>query len=160
MWTLALFGLLFAVGGGVASVVEVNHTQREIATRDWPSTQARIVESEVQYRPQNRGGKYVPRIKYEYRVDGVAHEGSKIWTTDIGGGVAWASEIARAYPVGATQRVVYSPNNPAEVLAQSGPSPGSYEGLATSLALTVIGTGMLWLAWRERAGGQMRSGHA
>lgn len=88
-WTIILWSVILCliVGGTVATFFGVREVLEANASKDWPTTQGKIIESSVEY--ENRRRKpgesglskkkdYRAKISYEYWVDEVALTGSRI----------------------------------------------------------------------------------
>lgn len=82
--------------------------------RRWPTTQAKIIKSEVRKRP-GANAKFRLKIKYQYEVNDKQYTNGSI---AIGGQVTSgrksAEERQAKYPEGSTQTVFYNPLNAEE----------------------------------------------
>jgi len=88
-WTIILWSVILCliVGGTVATFFGVREVLEANASKDWPTTQGKIIESSVEYetRPRKPGETgsskkkdYRAKISYRYWVDDVALTGSRI----------------------------------------------------------------------------------
>jgi len=88
-WTIILWSVILCliVGGTVATFFGVREVLEANASKDWPTTQGKILESSVEYetRPRKSGETgsskkkdYRAKISYRYWVDDVALTGSRI----------------------------------------------------------------------------------
>lgn len=93
------------------------------ATEQWPTTEGRVLESEVAGTTDAEGdGMFSARLRYEYQVAGTTHVGQDIGVVS---GVATnrqgpARRAVRRYPRGSRCRVYYDPQNPARALLEPG----------------------------------------
>ena len=122
--TLAGFALFIAM----LSRVFTKHAR---AMKKWPTTEGRIVRSEItttvqRHRRPNRADDtvtmYVPRIVYSYQADGHTFESDDIgWTTSSNRRSVAEKQVKR-HPLNARVRVHYNPADPAQ--ATLSPSMG------------------------------------
>jgi hypothetical protein len=88
-WTIILWSVILCltVGGSVATIFGVREVLEANASKDWPTTEGKIIDSSVEYekRPRKPGESgpskkkdYRAKISYEYWVDEVALTGSRI----------------------------------------------------------------------------------
>ena len=55
---------------------------------------------------------FVPKITYEYEVEGRHYSSSRYWFTGRGADRLWAEKVARSYVKGYDIHVLYDPRNP------------------------------------------------
>lgn len=87
----------------------VEHVWHGHASKDWPSTQATISESQIV--STRRGAGHVLMVKYTYVVGGQPFEGHNIRFGGSDGTLAFAEHMARLFPVGPAV-VHHDPNHP------------------------------------------------
>lgn len=88
-WTVILWSVILCliVGGTVATFFGVREVLEANASKDWPTTQGKIIESSVEYETRRRKPgesglskkkDYRAKISYEYQVDEVTLTGTRI----------------------------------------------------------------------------------
>jgi hypothetical protein len=114
---LILFSLALILFSGMA-------TNKARAIRKWPTTDGRIIRSEVtttvqQHNRPNRARDYrvtmyVPRIVYAYEVDGNPFEGDDIGWTVSGNTPSAAEKSVKRHPLNSQVRVSFDPADPTQ----------------------------------------------
>jgi hypothetical protein len=136
-----LFGLaLIASGFGAWAAAQ------GAATLRWPRVAAKIVDAKLALhqsasrdaeRPDQRR---TFAVHYQYSVDGQDYFGAGIEPYDLGmQNSAGAVKMRERFPVGATVRVAYNPNNPADAYLMPGPSSFSLILLGIGVAFALMG---------------------
>ncbi len=115
-----MIGTPFAVVGIVLVAIAMHIFSSDSATRSWPTADGVITSSKLDtntVQAKDRAGylryrgSYVPKVSYNYTVDGRQLEGSRITReprADDHGDV-----VVAQYPVGKTVKVYYDPKDPA-----------------------------------------------
>lgn len=115
MWAagLALFSLLLLCLIGV-SLLDVWRAYRSAS---WPTTYGLIVESTSAYGCRRQGSGHRPRVRYTYEIDGAKYQSRQF---QIGAASCYSSRAAKAiqdqFPVAATVKVAYDPQDPSEAV--------------------------------------------
>ena len=119
-WSFVAF---LAFAGALAMFVGVRGLLRSHASEHWPSTEGRIVTSEV----INRGGqgsdskRHYAEVSYEFTVGGVDYKGDRIVFEYVRkGSIAQAKGIVDRYRKGKKVTVFYMPKNPKQCVLQPG----------------------------------------
>ena len=137
---LSAFLLLFAFFG-----------QEAINAKSWPSTQGRVVVSEVKVGCGRGGNQHYPDVRYTYNYGGRSREGRSVAVeTDLCGWAATAKEIVAKYPVGHLVTVYVDPNYPSRSALVVGElqSPTSTLILVLAMGLVVSVARIVWLLRR------------
>ncbi|MEA3012705.1 MAG: hypothetical protein QOD42_1250 [Sphingomonadales bacterium] len=118
-WRRIVLTVLGVVLAGAAAILFVGDRQRSAAAAQWPSVEGRITASaiDVQQRSGRRSrDRYVPRLRYDYRVAGRSFSNDRIWLSETRNWKtrAGAEEAIAAFPAGAAVPVFYDPANPAD----------------------------------------------
>lgn len=135
---LRIGGALFVGLGALLALGLTPNVRRWVAARSWPTTNGTITSSAVlageaadDYRGElltgtderaNIGGtgEYVPRVEYEYRVDGIRYEGDRIsWTDGAFSRRSMAATLVGQYPPGTIVELRYDPADPGEAVLRS-----------------------------------------
>ena len=139
MWISGLGG----AGGIGYAVVDGLRSRRAAA---WPSTNGRVVESEVRVsRERSQGvGDFKDRrsalghMRYEYHVAGRRYLGHRVRWVDVRVGSDHAQQLVSAYPVGRAVTVYYDPANPQSAVLE--------QGAAVAGSCSLIAGGLFFLA--------------
>lgn len=146
LWVVGV--VLAATGGGMMGV-GIRPLYRMITSRRWPTVEGRIIHSLVEmHRERPSQGReevtYVPRIKYEYEVQGRRYTadgvGFGLMTTRVGFGGMFSNAEGRVrklvdrYPVGRRVPVCYNPRRPSVAALER------WHAVGTSVMLVLIGT--------------------
>lgn len=112
--TAKLFGLFILAMGVWMIQLGRKATAKAKLAPDWPTTQGKVIESEVKKRP-GANAKFRFKIKYEYDVNGKRYANN---TIAIGGeirsGRISAEKRQAQYPEGSIHTVFYNPDDPTE----------------------------------------------
>jgi hypothetical protein len=127
----------------VAAIVALSwQLTLSLASAKWPRTEGKILASSVET-IDGEYPSYVPRVEYEYVVDGRNYRSRKLrcsfWSSSF---KSRARRIAAAYRPGDPVAVWYDPEKPSRAVLQTGGSVGL---LAAILAVSVIGPGLAFL---------------
>lgn len=134
-----LFGLFILTMG-----VWIVHLGRKAVTKaksapHWPTTQAKIIESEVRKRP-GANARFRFKIKYEYEVGGKRYTSKNI---AIGGEIRSGRTVAEKrqaqYPEGSVHTVFYNPDDAQEACLEPGVEGGGRVELLGGIAGIIIG---------------------
>ena len=135
---LILFGLL----GAAISYFGWMVAEGAALSTSWPTADGVITSHKIdRHRTEDGGDTYKPQVAYEYAVDGVLYNGSRITFVDIVGyGTDDAAEDRMAsYPVGTTVKVYYDPSNAGISVLEPGVN-------VTSFAFIIVGLCVIGLA--------------
>jgi hypothetical protein len=137
--------LMFAVAAAVKGL-EMRRASK------WPSTFGRITRSEAGFElkrqssddtPTNRR---VPKIEYQFTVDGRDYRASRINLAEIIGEEE-VDGFLKKYPVGSVAKVFYDSANPANAVLERDPPSQLFLGCLALLAIGVVGiVGILWFS--------------
>lgn len=163
MATLLAFGLgaAFTLCGTIAAVISFDAYRDGEETQSWTATSGRVLSSTVdeKRRTTSDGPRvtYAPVVRYEYTVEGVRYEGSRIRARNARGDAEWANERADRFPQGAETTVYYDPDSPEDaVLLRGSESDVVYVGGAIGGLFVVVGLvllGRLFAQLRRRRRG-------
>lgn len=140
---------LFLVVGAVFTAIGVHGLALGFASRSWPSTKARILQSEVERvtsgSGEDRSTSYHAKVTYEFTVDGVTYKGDRVAAADIGRDKsAHARRIVTRYPKGSRTSVYYMPEKPSKCLLEPGFQEQTF--ILPSVGLFVLLLGGVFLA--------------
>jgi hypothetical protein len=120
-WLRIVLIVLGVCLAGAATILFISDRQRSAAAASWPSVEGRITASAVETRERagrrNRDrDRYLPTVRYDYRVGGRGFSNGRIWLTETKSwkSRAGAEEAIAAFPAGAAVPVFYDPANPAD----------------------------------------------
>ncbi len=136
--------LLFVILGGLHLVWFVWLVLRARASADWPTTEARVLSSHVEYVAKSGYGAYV---YYAYSVGGQDYVGKRLrfappYIQTSGS----AQQDAREYPPGGVVKIAYNPSAPNDSVIDSSVSTGL--GYCIMAAICVIALGIAGFLWR------------
>lgn len=110
----------------------------------WPRSDGRVVSSQT---VQGCGGgrSFLPRVRFEYSVNGVTYDGERVAFGNPGcGSFEHAQSIAARFPAGAAVPVYYEPRNPNEAVLLVGEVlSDTWLGLAGTLFFAVS---LIWIS--------------
>lgn len=140
---------LFLLVGAVITSFGVHGLTLGFESKNWPSTEARILESRVERNTSGSGKdrttSYRAEVTYEFTVDGVTHTGDRVAAADLGRGKSvHAKRIVTRYPKGGKASVYYRPDNPAKCLLEPGVQPQTF--IMPSVGLFALLLGGVFLA--------------
>jgi hypothetical protein len=127
-WYVLVIGIaLFAAGASLGAWAARNLMQA-VASRGWPQTPGRIIESNVKSWEDSEGDQhYSASIRYQYEADRM-HVGDRISFGDFAGGASRASSLVHRYPQGKEVQVYIRPESAGAIGAgartAAGPLPG------------------------------------
>lgn len=156
-----LVAIVLLVAGIVGLGYDSGNLWHGVASFGWPTTQARVVSSEVEYRRGSRRTwfRYRANLRYRFEVEGRPYSGE---TVRFGQGRyllrSSAQEVVARYPVGQTVDVSYSPGDPAMATVTPGPALDCLGRLLLFLAMVALGGWQLRERLRPRQ--RARSTHA
>lgn len=138
---LFLGGLFFILMAALRS------RKAKLAAESWPTAAGGILSSEVViHRSHNTQGhtsvNYVPKVTYEYQVNGQKYMGDGIGFGTATFGKKKADEIAAKYPQGAPVTVYYDPANPSKAVLETRSVGG---GNFIAMGIILIATGFMYL---------------
>jgi len=123
---------------------------RALLTMAWPSVPGAIVESGVTDGgglaiPALRG-RYVPIVRYTYRVDDSTRTGSRITRAPYRFSQKRAAEqVVSRYPAGTPVRVFHHPRDASRCVLEPGTSPENYRLFFLGTVLLALGAAALSL---------------
>jgi hypothetical protein len=126
-----LFGFLFgAIGLGIA-IWGWSVLSNARASLSWPTTEGRVVFSEVDHSTDSEGGdSYSADIVYRYEVDDQEYENDRVrFGENSSSNRGPAEDLVERYPVGRNVDVHYEPDDPDNSVLEPGVTLGSYLGL-------------------------------
>ncbi len=131
--------VLIALSPG-ALVWSVRRLMDNAKSRNWPTVKGEITKSQAwQYRYTRSGSKfYVPRLTYQYNVDGKIYTGGPL----IFGKTGLPTEVLKPYPPGRAITVYYAPHDPRQNMLRPGNKARDYLVLLVPLGLLVYGLAM------------------
>ncbi|MEM7397184.1 MAG: DUF3592 domain-containing protein, partial [Verrucomicrobiota bacterium] len=146
-----IFVSLFVLAGVVFSSVGIYGLVLGLASKGWPSTEARILQSTVELRTTGTGSDrrsaYHALVTYEFTLDGETYQGDRISTADIGRGRSThARRIVKRYPKGSIATVSYQTGNPSRCLLEPGLRWQAF--MMPSVGLFVLLLGIVFLSAR------------
>ncbi|MEO8395041.1 MAG: DUF3592 domain-containing protein [Chloroflexota bacterium] len=139
-WLVAIPFLIIAVIF-IVGIVRANGKVR--ASKNWSSTSARILASDVEMRRTRSGTgtgtSYYPAVVYEYAVNGQRFQSRRIrFGTEIGYGFRRMAENTVAkYPNGGLVSAFYDPQNPTEAVLEQ--SAGGSNRMFGCIVLVILG---------------------
>ena len=141
---LVLFGLVFALIGGVAFwFTFVRPVSRLLAARSWQETPAVIVESQVLESSDSDGTTYKPDIHFTYTFEGAEHRSNRYNFFDAySSGREGKEEIVSYYSPGLHTVCWVNPENPSEAVLQKDFSATYLIGLIP-LVFLLAGVGIM-----------------
>ena len=116
----------------------------------WPQIEGRIVRAEIDSQSEFTKGsdprtRYWPEVEYEYQVadqnyrsDNIRLDGMRSGF-HIGDGKKEAEEVLARYPLGATVRVYYDPDDPQRATLEAGASATNVPVLLFAIVCTLLG---------------------
>ena len=135
--------------GGVFFIVlaVLRSRKAKMAAENWPTVAGGVLSSEVIiHRSHSSRGyttvNYMPKVSYEYQVNGQKYLGDGIGFGTATFGKKKADEIAAKYPQGAPVTVHYDPANPAKAVLETRSVGG---GNFIALGIILIATGFMYL---------------
>jgi len=149
-------GCLVAMLCGVVFIaIGLHQLVRGLGVRKWPTTTARILSKGVDVEAIHGGEEgttlnYVPRMEFEYQVNGVSHTSHSISRGapyDAGSRDKAFRNVAHLPDQGGTTKAFYNPRDPAEAVLECGQRAAltkGMSGLPWALAGAVV---YYWLFW-------------
>ncbi len=154
--TWAVLCSLFLTAGSLNMVFGLVDASKAIAAMFWPTTEGRVVSSEVVESQSGRGTTLIPLVVYTYDVGGATYRGNRIYYSsnpkDRDPGVNAERTIA-AFPADSLVKVYYDPSEPQRSVLRPGVNWFSmfWLAFATALvALSVNGIRYVRRAWKQR----------
>ncbi|MEZ4668748.1 MAG: DUF3592 domain-containing protein [Anaerolineae bacterium] len=137
-----LVGLPFLLVAMVLFVMALRGRRKAAVTRQWPSTNGRVISSDIEMRyssgSNHSGYSPYPVVVYEYEVAGKRFMNNKIGSGTQVGGSLIAQPTVNRYPVGMKVPVYYNPENPIDSVLEPGKSTSSTILLWVSVLIIVI----------------------
>ncbi len=125
---------------------------RKAGVYRWPSVRCQLVESEVA-REEKGDGNYFWKVRYEYEVGGIRHQGTQYRRNYRGSSdYSEALRLALRHPVEATATCFVDPGNASEAVLER---EGFWEGLFILIPLIFVGVGaggIYFTWWPPRSG--------
>ena len=125
-------GILLAFWGGFTAY-------KAVASKNWPTLDARITRSEVIQGTGERRTKCAALVVYAYRAEGKRYEGRNVTFSDSWGDCAEKQQIVDRYPVGEDVEVHADPDDPAYAVLEPGASATSAYSLGVGIVFFLIG---------------------
>jgi hypothetical protein len=115
--------------------------RRSRAAQRWPHVVGQVISSKVEVYESTARRRYVPRVRYNYKVAGRAFESESIYLdAEVAGSRGYAEKIAGRYPAGSLVTVHYDPADPS--LCALDRSPG-LTWLLLGIGLLLMGVAVL-----------------
>lgn len=143
---LVLFGLVFlVVGCATFFALFVLPVWRTIIAREWHSTAAQIVSSEVGVHSSSDGTTYSIDITYRYTVDGKQYESKRYDCNAFtsSSGRSGKEAVVAQYPAGSSTFCYYDPSNPSMAVLNRDFSLATLVGLFP-LIFVLVGAGAMY----------------
>lgn len=139
---------LFVLVGAVFAGIGIHGLALGLASRNWPSTEGRIIQSKVERRTSGSGtdrrSAYYALVTYEFTIGGATYKGDRVASADIGRGKsAYAGCMVKRYPKGSSVTVYYMPEKPSRCLLEPGLQGQSF--ILPSVGLLVLLLGGVFL---------------
>ncbi|HEX6861974.1 MAG TPA: DUF3592 domain-containing protein [Thermoanaerobaculia bacterium] len=152
---LVLFGLVFALIGGVALwFMFVRPMSRFLAARSWQETPAVIVESQVLESSDSDSTTYKADVHFTYTFEGREYRSNRYNFLDAySSGRSGKEEIVAYYSPGLRTVCWVNPENPSEAVLKKDFSASYLIGLLP-LVFLLAGAGVMWLG--VKAGSQKK----
>ncbi len=145
----SLAGAIFFLIGLGAAFFGYRLIRKARASADWPAAQGIIESSTVDVereRERDSDGdvhyetKYLPRIVFQYQVDGIDYRGERIsFGSTSSGNQTWAYKITNQYPEGLEVAVYYDSENPSDSVLQPGAKWTTYLLLGLGVVFALVG---------------------
>lgn len=121
-----LFLWLFIVVGVASLCAGIWNLARSLRSASWPSTSGVIDRAEMGSNSDDDGVTYSADVTYHYEVGGTSYTGTRLSFGTMSASSDYARRILDRYPVGATVRVYYSPDDPASAVLETGIHGGTW----------------------------------
>ncbi len=143
---VAVLGLLY---GLIRIVVGVFEWRKAVASRSWPTVEARVLSTEVKNGWGGRSVTYVPVVRYEYSIDGRTYTSEKLTVMHkaMMAKAADAEKYIERFPVGLTVKAYHRPGKPEEAVLQVGDADEAYASFFYGGLSVAIGLLLLWHPW-------------
>jgi hypothetical protein len=146
-FNITILAALF-LGGVLFIVLAVLRSRKaKMAAENWPTVAGGVLSSEVViHRSHSSRGyatvNYMPKVSYEYQVNGQKYMGDGIGFGTATFGKKKADEIAAIYPQGTPVTVHYDPSDPSKAVLETKSVGG---GNFIALGIILIATGFMYL---------------
>jgi len=132
------------VAGSVVLLYALRLILKGIASRGWPSSKARVVDSRVK-EIATRGITYFPRITYEYRVGDDVLRSDRLRVCLVRSrNRGKAERTVETYPIGREVQAYWNPKNEKEAVLIPGVGAGPF--LAGLVGLLLLSAGLAVLS--------------
>lgn len=145
------FAFMVAIGL-IALLIGVMGVSATLSTGGWSVTQGTVIDTSI-YREWGSGGHgsgghwtYYPVVAYQYHVQGVTYNSSRISAVHMGSDYNYALGVVNKYPNGTMVEVHYDPNNPANSMLDTSIGLPTLIPLILGIVFTSIGGAGLWYA--------------
>ncbi len=121
-----LFSLMLGAIGVVLIVLYIRNKQKGEASKSWPSTQGRIISTNIRVDESDDEDlprvTYIPEVHFEYQFGDTVYQGKRIsfGSEPSFGSREKALNFLRQYPVGRVVAVFYNPEKPTEAVLSQG----------------------------------------
>jgi|GEM_PF-3889473 len=142
-------GIMFIIIGSIFLVLIVGDVWDAVNSRGWEKVQGKIISSEVEmYISIDSEGSstemYSAVIEYNYSINGVLYQNSKISFTDYSTSSAEPmQEIVDSFPTGSAVAVYHHPNDVNNVVIIPGMSGQLWMMTGFAILMPLIGIGLL-----------------
>lgn len=134
------FFMIFLLVGLGLTVVGVKLIIEASAAAGWPSAGGIVVASRLEFHVTEGRKNAVPKVVYQYTVNGKQYRGDRICIGDsTGAGRPGASETVEKYKVGKAVQVYYDPGDPASSVLDPSFNPSLFIMVVMGLFFSVMG---------------------
>jgi hypothetical protein len=143
---IVLSGLIALCGVG-AVLYGLRQRQRQQASASWPSVQGRVLSAEIKRQVTTSGNKartreisYRPIVRYEYEVNGVRYESSRVAFGDVRGRTEEdVRQLLNQSMRAGSLRVFYNPQKPADAVLLNTEKSGIVAYMLVGAAMVIAG---------------------
>ncbi|WP_311171443.1 DUF3592 domain-containing protein [Halobellus ordinarius] len=137
--------VLLLVGTGLAGYGAYDYTQQSDAIEDAVAVDATIVETDVETVSSKGDQSHKPTVSFEYRYDGTAYTGDRIFPSDVSPKYethSKAQSIAQEYESGETVTAYVDPAAPGDAFLEKRRSTYSLKlaGIGALIVLVTLGS--------------------
>jgi hypothetical protein len=158
----ALWIAIWTAGTLAFDVILVRGVAQQIAARNWPSTEGRVITADIKVEHDNdNGSSYTPRIRYRYTVNDTEYQCDRIRYGFNTASKTHARSVVAAYPPGSRVVVHFDPDAPGRAVLENEILTGSdLFGIIFMIPFNVIMLGSWVVARRAicaRSGDESRA---
>lgn len=135
---LMVFGVIALAVGVILYVIQLRQGLRADASKKWPKAEATVIASALEPSPEHRR-RYRAAIAYRYRVGRKDYQADRVFWAGNEGRRRHMESVVSAYPAGATIRIYYDPQNPADAVIDPTQHTGSKATVVYAMGMITIG---------------------